>query len=605
MKNPVSLISLLLCGLLIAFCSFIYYPKFKAPAAEATIGWDVSGYYMYLPAFFIYQDLAQVEFQEEIMEKYAPTPSFEQAYKYENGNYIMKYSMGQAVMFSPFFLLAHGFASLSSYPADGFSLPYQFGIFLGSFLIALLGLWLARKILLLYFKDKVVGIALLLMVFGSNYLEYATMSAAMTHNYLFTVYAGLIWLTIRFYEDPSFLRAAGIGLLVGLAALTRPTEILVGILPLLWGLSTPMGKFLQERFSFVLKHFPKFLLAGFLAFCVGFLQLLYWKSIGGHWLIYSYQDQGFSWLSPHVMDCLFSYKAGWLVYSPIMIFSLLGFIPLARQYKKLFFVGLIFSVLFMYVTFAWDIWWYGGSLGQRALVQAYPILLFPMAAFIQWVLSRKSPIFAYVFYALGAVMTYHNLWITHQAHKGGLFIPEQMNRTYFQHILWKSKDSVHPEARIYLDNQDAFLGEPKNPERIGFTDFEGDSVLANSPYTPIEGKYSTWVDGNKDFSLEWEVPLSPTDKKYLRLSADVFCQSRSGHYWSFPQLILDLRNGEKTVRKRIIRPFRHIDQGKATRINLDLKLPNRDYDRVKIYMWNGGGNQPMLMDRAELLVFDE
>ena len=41
------------------------------------------------------------------------------------------------------------------------------------------------------------------------------------------------------------------------------------------------------------------------------------------------------------------------------------------------------------MTAAWDIWWYGGSFGQRALIQAYPVLLFPIAALLTTFENQK------------------------------------------------------------------------------------------------------------------------------------------------------------------------------------------------------------------------
>ena len=40
------------CAIILAGGLF-YYPKWQKPDTEATIGWDVSGYYAYLPAAFI------------------------------------------------------------------------------------------------------------------------------------------------------------------------------------------------------------------------------------------------------------------------------------------------------------------------------------------------------------------------------------------------------------------------------------------------------------------------------------------------------------------------------------------------------------------------
>ncbi|MCB0621944.1 MAG: hypothetical protein KDC41_25285, partial [Saprospiraceae bacterium] len=139
-------------------------------------------------------------------------------------------------LYSPFFLLAHLAAKVSGYPADGFSLPYQMAISWGSLLVAVLGLWWARRNLLRYFGETTVAAALLVLVLGTNYLNYSTTGAALTHNYLFTLYALLIDQSIRWHERPGYRRAVGIGLLVGLMALVRPSEIIAATIPLLWGM---------------------------------------------------------------------------------------------------------------------------------------------------------------------------------------------------------------------------------------------------------------------------------------------------------------------------------------------------------------------------------
>lgn len=568
--------------------------------AEATIGWDVSGYYMYLPAFIIYQDPAQLSFKDEIIEKYAPTPSFQQAFPYHNGNYIMKYSMGQAVMYLPFFLVGHVIALITPFAADGFSLPYQLAISLGSLFIAFLGLWLMRKILLRFFEDWAVGVALIIIVFGSNYLEYASMSGAMTHNYLFTVYAGLILTTIKFYEHPTYQKGLLIGLLIGISALTRPTEIIVCLIPLLWGLEWPWGKFIQERFAFVVKNFGKYTLAGTATVLVGSLQLIYWKVIGGDTIIYSYEDQGFDWLHPHIMDCLFSYRAGWFIYSPIMVLAIIGFVPLLKKAPSLFTLSLIYTLLFAYIAFAWSIWWYGGSLGQRAMVQCYTVLLFPLTALVQWVYEKGW--LKYILFLFMAVGIYHNFWVTHQAHKGGLFIPEQMTKGYFHHIMWKY--DVHPQASILLDNDEAYLKTPKNVNLLASNDLEGDSLYMGSPYGALQGDGALWVDAGNQFSTVWELPLSNIDRKYLRISAQVKTFTRENEFWRMPQLVMELRNGDQIVKTSIIRTHRNAPPNSSMKMYVDMMIPGQAYDRVKFYVWNADGRHPSVIDELELLAFD-
>ena len=67
-----------------------------------------------------------------------------------------------------------------------------------------------------------------------------------------------------------------------------------------------------------------------------------------------------------------------------LIFALIGFYWLYKYQRKIFPAIFLFSVIFIYICFAWDIWWYGGSLGIRAMVQAYAVLAFPLAAFTQF-----------------------------------------------------------------------------------------------------------------------------------------------------------------------------------------------------------------------------
>jgi hypothetical protein len=93
-----------------------------------------------------------------------------------------------AVAYLPFFTLAQLCARPLGYPADGFSYPYQVAIGIGSLIISLVGLFFLRKILRRYFSETVTATCLLILVFSTNYLEYAAITAALTHNYLFTLY---------------------------------------------------------------------------------------------------------------------------------------------------------------------------------------------------------------------------------------------------------------------------------------------------------------------------------------------------------------------------------------------------------------------------------
>jgi len=150
----------------------------------------------------------------------------------------MKYSCGLAVLYSPFFLIAHVLAEPLGFPADGYSLPYHVAIYWGCSLYVFLALLLLRAVIIKYYSDIITALTLLALGLGTNLLMYATFKSTESHGPLFFLVSSVIYLSDRFYKTPSYWSALGIGVCVGLAALSRPTEILIALIPLLWGIGS-------------------------------------------------------------------------------------------------------------------------------------------------------------------------------------------------------------------------------------------------------------------------------------------------------------------------------------------------------------------------------
>lgn len=600
MKNKISLSALLLSFAFLIIVSFFFYPKWQHKATEATISWDVSGYYLYLPATFIYHDVKELKFFSAIREKYHPSAGFDQAFLNRNGAYVMKYSLGQSIMYSPFFFVAHAIALSSDYEADGFSLPYQFMISFGSLLVAFLGLFFFRKILLEYFSDGVSAVVIFILVFGTNYLDYTAINGALTHNYLFTIYCLLIWQTISFYKKATLQKALFIGFLVGLAALTRPVEVISGLIPVLWGIKNPLLASIKERFVFLKNNFSKLLAAGIICGLMGSLQLFYWKYSGGEWIIYSYQDQGFSWLDPHLMEGFFSYKSGWLVYTPIMAFALIGFIPLGFKKMPMFYASLIFSLLFIYITFAWDIWWYGGSLGQRAMVQAYAVLAFPLAAFISSLKNKK--VLKYVIGFVAALFIYFNLWLTYQAHDSGMFRSEQMTKAYF----WKiaGKWEMPEYAMKLLDTDEEFTGTRENVQLLFETNFEQDSIIGKCNIEPIEGNNSLCLNAEYQVSPIFWANKPAENAKWIRATADFRITKKEWSAWQMTQFTVRFYNDEKIVKERFIKIHRNMKDGQTMEQFIDVKIPEETYTRIGVQFLNAGSGREIVIDDLRVEAYD-
>lgn len=595
-----------ICAALIVAASVIYYPKWKQANTEATISWDVSGYYLYLPGALIYKDLKQLTWWAPIDAKYHPGPGMGQAFQHPSGNWVMKYPMGQALQFLPWFATAHLLAEPLGYPADGFSKPYQLAISLGSLLVALLGLWFFRKVLLVYFSDPVVAAVLICVVFGSNYLEYASITGAMTHNWLFTLYSILIYSTIQFYRRPGFGWAALIGLLVGWATITRPTEIISAIIPLFWGINSWAG--LKNRGAFFVNNLPKLSLAVLRAGAMIFLQVAYWKYAASEWIVYSYQDQTFTWFPPHIEDVLWSARAGWLVYSPMMLFAIIGIFMLRKRLPEVFPTVFLYCMIALYITAAWDIWWYGGSLGQRAMVQAYPLWAFGLGAFIQWAGNVKwnnviSRALRYGLIGMAVICIYLNLWWSHQAHLGGLFVGEQMTRAYMVKVL--GRFDVDRDRLKLLDTREEFSGADRNNVREIFAqNFDLDTTGITSAESPISGTKSMVLNKEKQASPEFDLPVKSGESGWVRAACSFRCEPREGETWRMAQFVLRFRLGDKIVKDRMIRLQRHVDGSETRIIFFDTRIPNQPFDRVSVLFWNADSDKTLRIDDLRVERFE-
>jgi hypothetical protein len=591
------------CATTFIIVAFTFYPKWEKSGTETAISWDVAGYYYYLPAILIYKDLKKVAFHSDLDKKYGYQGNdFYAALPSTNGNLVMKYTSGMAIMYAPAFLIAHAIATPLGYEADGFSKPYQVAIGVWSLMVALIGLWFLRKILLrASFEDNAVGCSLLALALATNYLDYSTINNAMTHGYLFTLYAITLWLTIRFYETPSVFKALGIGISIGLIILTRPTELPVIFIPFFWQISSKID--LANRFIFLKKHATKIILTALTIISLGAIQLVYWKYASGHFLYNSYgPEDKMEWFNTHIIDGVLSARKGWLVYTPIMSFSLIGFIFLYKKQREYFWAIFPFTLLFIYVSFAHNIWWYGGGLGQRQMIQIYPLLAFPMTAFFQKIIQLK--IWSYIVLAASLVCLYLNVWLHYQAHRGGNFDAEYTTPAYLRATI--GRYDIPIESRKLLDNKYDFTGEKKDVKVLFKTDYENDTslqILDNQ--LVINGKKSFVLNKVKQYTPKIEIPLSINKQKWIRANATFRCVQREGNLWGMTQFIIVLKKGNQDVKGFLIRPQRILNEGETKRIWLDAKIKRYDFDKIIVSIWNGGSDKTVVVDDLEVEVFDD
>ncbi len=604
-NNPMlSRLSYFFCMLILAYGCLFFYPKWNLKRGEAAIGWDVSGYYWYLPSVFIYKDLKHQSFADSILKKYHPTPELQQFTPNKDGDgVVMSYSSGMAIMYLPLFAAAHIAAPMLGYPADGFSPPYQFALQVGSMLIGLLGLWYYRRFLLYYFEDKVVALLLLLMAIGTNYLNYTSIDGPQTHNWLFVVYVFLLLNTRRFYLTPSYTYAFRIGALCGIAILARPSEMTSILIPLLWGLNSLSLASIRKHLQFLKQHIRHIATAVVIVFAIGSIQLMYWKYSSGHWLFYSYQGEGqsFTWLPPHTDFYLLSYRSGWFIFNPLVMLAWLGFIPLLRKGQNRVAIT-VFMLVTLYIVSAWDIWWYSG-IGGRAMIQSYPILFIAFGYLLteafkkKWTLVVLTPVmltFAYV-----------SIWTTIQAHRGtGLFDTETMSKAYYWHVVGRWHIADKDEAEKLKDTDHIFTGTLKDKKLEYADNFERDTTILEMLEAAIEGAKSAYVKGGMEFSATARFPLH-TDRKWVRAQALVKCTGKEWNVWNMPQFTLKFFNKEgDNIKTCMIRLHRFLNDNELKPLYLDAHVPD-DVDHAEVYLWNPGSDKLLMIDSLQVWSFNE
>ena len=341
-KNPLTFFTALFLFAVIALIRF-YHP------IQNIISWDTFGYYLYLPANFIYHDpgLRDLSWVNHLIDTYHPTSSLYQLYSGTNGALVIKYPAGFALMYSPFFFLAHFLAPMLGFPADGLSAPYQNILTLGAMIYTLVGLLLLRKLLLMFFNDRLSALIIFLVVAGTNYLQMASDTSLLTHNLLFGLYAFTLLITIKWHQSQKTGLAFLLGLAVGLSTMIRPTDGLIILSPLLWGIYD-LSSF-RYKINLLKMHFRQLgiLILGLLL--MGLPQLLYWKYSTGQFFFYSYQNpgEGLDFLNPHTINFLFSFRKGWLLYTPLMGFALWGLYPFFVKNKQAFTAITVFLLFYI------------------------------------------------------------------------------------------------------------------------------------------------------------------------------------------------------------------------------------------------------------------
>jgi hypothetical protein len=292
------------------------------------------------------------------------------------------FSIGPAILWAPFLLVAQGVAVVAKLPTDGFSRPYLLAMALGTAIYGFASLWISFRIARRYFPERWAFLATLGIWFGSSLPVYMYFNPSWSHAQSAFVVALFVWYWLRTRESRPLHKWFILGCLGGLMMDVYYTNAVVLLLPACdviadyreaahegkdSGLATTLG---GMAFS--------------VALFICFLPTLVTKKIiYGSYLNLGYTEQ-WRWTSPAFLKVLFSSDHGFVVWTPVLALAILGLMVVVRRDWKLGLPLLSVVILYVYVIGCYQDWDGISSFGNRFFVSLTPIFLIGLAAFFNW-----------------------------------------------------------------------------------------------------------------------------------------------------------------------------------------------------------------------------
>jgi hypothetical protein len=269
--------------------------------------------------------------------------------------------------------------------------------------------------------------------------------------------------------------------LFGLTTVIRPTHVLLFIFPLIYLWSYFPTK--KQLFG-ILALFP---LSSFLW---NLPQIIYWKMIGGNWLITNLHTEEIILIDPHLWDFLFSFRKGWLLYTPVFLLLIPGFYSLRNINKSLYRSLIVLTIIAVWVVSSWETWWYAASYSQRVMVDYYPLLLLPIGFFLQNLTKKKTltkGVGSFLFIALSLNVIQSIQFVKGYLHEG------RMSKAHYAYIFGRTDIPDYDDSRLLIDRS-SFMWE----ERVRKAHYK-DQLLRTSVF--FQSNKTFEVAPNSDVSI--------------------------------------------------------------------------------------------------------
>ncbi|HVR71540.1 MAG TPA: hypothetical protein VMT87_11920 [Vicinamibacteria bacterium] len=393
-----------LAGAGLALCWFLRRPRrglvvlatFTLAYALGAAAWpdlrrgDSLGYFVYLRSAAFDRDL---DFANDYAEWGLAEPPLT-----ATGRRYNQYTVGPAIVWSPFFLLGHLYALVDRevgperHTVDGFSAPYLRSAALGTLTAGVAAAWLLGLVLLPRTGGRVAALAVVGAIATSPVLFYLFVHPLMSHGLTFAFAAALVWAADRVQAAPSRNRWLVLGALLGGATAMRLQAGVLGLVPV----ALAAVQLRRRRAE------PAWIAGAAAAAALALVpQLVVWKVLHGRFLQvpsgpglreWAPGEGWFDASSPRFVDVLFAADHGLFTWTPALILAALGLLLALRPWPALAGAGLVVLLATAWINGSLADWAGSDAFGGRRFDIVVPFLAVGYAALLE--LCRRRPLLA-------------------------------------------------------------------------------------------------------------------------------------------------------------------------------------------------------------------
>lgn len=299
-----------------------------------------------------------------------------------HGHYLSRYPIVTPVMVTPIYVIPYILLKITSYPIDisnpGFCVIIEMMEKFSASIIASMSCIFIFLILRRLTSRRISYIGTIIYAFAVNTWTVSS-QALWQHGIAELLLSAMIYLIIKNERNEDIKNYIILGVLSGLSIMNRFPNIIL-LLPIFFYVLKSKKSLICYCVSAIVAGLP-FIVYNF----------YYFESFfGGYEGAARALFINFGTMVNFV-NLLISPSRGLFIYSPILIFSILGFAHISdiksNRLKICFYIFSISIVLDIIVYSTWEMWWGGGSYGPRFLTDVLPILVILLTLY----LDKMSP----------------------------------------------------------------------------------------------------------------------------------------------------------------------------------------------------------------------